>query len=159
METKALPVAILFSLAALCLPLSAAPLGTVEMNLDGVTIDLNSVERKGNVLTVKWAVTNKGSKTATVQFSLTGKHNVTTYLVDEESGTKYYALTDKEGNTLASEHAYIGADAYGISEYVEAGRTVKYWAKFPAPPPAVKTINILFSEAEPLEGIAITDKQ
>jgi hypothetical protein len=159
MKTNALRVALLLSLAVLSLPMAAQPLGTVDMNLENVTLDLNSVERKGNVLTVKWTVHNKGDKTATVQFPLTGKQNVTTYLVDEENGTKYYALTDKEGNTLASEHVYIGGDAYGISEYVEPGKSVKYWAKFPAPPPAVKSINLLFSKAEPLEGIAITEKK
>jgi hypothetical protein len=159
MTLTAKRVALLLSLMVVCLPLGAQPMATVDMNLDEVTLDLNSVERKGNVLTVKWAVHNKGAKTATVQFSLTGKQNITTYLVDEENGTKYYALTDKEGNTLASEHVYIGGDAYGISEYVEAGKSVKYWAKFPAPPPAVKSINLMFSQAEPLEGIAITDKK
>ena len=159
MKSNAFRVALLLSLALVCLPVAAQPIGSVDMNLDNVTLDLNSVERKGNVLTVKWTVHNKGEKTATVQFPLSGKQNITTYLVDEESGTKYYALTDKEGNTLASEHVYIGSDAYGISEYVEAGKSVKYWAKFPAPPPAVKSINILFSKAEPFEGIAITDKK
>jgi hypothetical protein len=158
MKTNAPRVALLLSLALVCLP-AGAQLGTVDSNLDGVTIELNSVERKGNVLTVKWSVTNSGEKTATVQYGMTGKGAVTTYLVDEESGTKYYALTDKEGHTLASEHAYVGSDVYGISQYVNAGKKVKYWAKFPAPPPAVKTINVHFTEAEPFEGVAITEKK
>jgi hypothetical protein len=133
------------------------PLATGPTNWDGVTIDLMSVERKGSVLTVKWAVRNAGAKTATVHFQMTGK-NQTTYVLDEESGTKYYALTDKEKNTLASEHVYIGADAYGIADEVEAGTTGRYWVKYPAPPPAVKTINIFFSNSDPFEGVAITDK-
>jgi len=132
------------------------PLATGPTNWEGVTIDLMSVERKGSVLTVKWAVRNQGAKTATVQFQMTGKQQ-TTYVLDEESGTKYYALTDKEKNTLASEHVYTG-DSYGISDYVEAGATNRYWAKFPAPPPAVKTINVFFSNSDPFEGVAITDK-
>ena len=158
MKTNAFRVSLLLSLAVLCLP-AAAQLGTVDSNIDGVKIDLNSVERKGNVLTVKWTVTNSAEKTATVQYGMTGKGSVSTYLVDEESGTKYYALTDKEGHTLASEHAYVGSDVYGISQYVEAGKKVKYWAKFPAPPPAVKSINVHFTQAEPFEGIAITEKK
>jgi hypothetical protein len=132
------------------------PLATGPTNWPGVTIDLMSVERKGSVLTVKWAVKSAAAKTETVQFELTGKPQ-TTYLLDEESGTKYYALTDKEGNTLASEHAYAGG-AYGISDYLEAGATNRYWAKFPAPPPAVKTINVFFTNSDPFEGVAITDK-
>ena len=158
MRTNALRVALLLSVVVVCLPV-AAQLATVDSNVDGVTIDLNSVERKGNVLTVKWTVTNKSEKNQQLEFPLSGKGSISSYLVDEESGTKYYALTDKEGHTLATEHKYIGSDTYGISQYVDAGKKAKYWAKFPAPPPAVKTINVLFTAAEPIEGVAITDKQ
>ena len=133
------------------------PLATGPTNWEGVTIDLMSVERKGSVLTVKWAVRNQGAKQSQVQFLMTGKTQ-STYVLDEESGTKYYALTDKEKNTLASEHEYVGADTYGISDYVAAGTTNRYWVKYPAPPPAVKTINIFFTNSDPFEGIAITDK-
>jgi hypothetical protein len=135
----------------------AAPMATVPMNIDGLEIDVLAVERKGNILTVKWAVRNTGSKTATVQFGLV-HDKPTTFVVDEESGTKYFVLTDKEGNALATEHAYAGG-SYGISDYVEAGQTLRYWMKLPAPPPAVKTVNIMFTNAsEPIEGAAITDK-
>ena len=133
------------------------PIASGPTNWNDVTIDLMSVERKGGVLTVKWAVKNAGAKTETVNFALSGK-NMTTYLLDEESGTKYYALTDKEKNTLASEHTYIGGDASGISDYLEAGATNRYWAKFPAPPAAVKSINILFTNSDPFVGVAIADK-
>lgn len=137
----------------LTLPVAAANLGSSPMNIEGLTIDLLSVERKGAVVTVKWAVRadaqGKGGK---VMFVLDGK-KATSYLVDEENGTKYFALTDKEGQLLASEDEYDG-----IWETVDAGKTKRFWAKFPAPPPAVKTINVLFSDADPLESIAITDK-
>jgi hypothetical protein len=135
----------------------AAGIAQSASNVAGLNIDVTAVERKGSVLTIKWAVTNSGSKTATAQFSLTGEL-VTTYLVDEENGTKYYALTDKEGHVLATEHAYTGS-SHGISQYIEAGATKRFWAKFPAPPAAVKTINILFTEAEPVEDVPITDKK
>jgi hypothetical protein len=133
------------------------PLANGATNWPGVSIDLMSVERKGSVLTVKWSVKSTAPKTETVYFTLSG-NNMTTYLLDEESGTKYYALTDKEKNTLASEHVYTGHDGFGISDYLEAGATNRYWAKFPAPPAAVKTINLFFSNSDPIEGVAITDK-
>jgi hypothetical protein len=142
---------VLFVLA-FALPLCAANLGSSPMNVDGLTIDLLSVERKGAVVTVKWAVRNGGAKTGTAMFVLDGK-KATTYLVDEENGTKYFALSDKEGQLLASEDEYDG-----IWESVEQGQTKRFWAKFPAPPPAVKSINVLFSDADPFESIAITDK-
>ena len=136
---------------------AAKPLATATTNFEGVSLDLMSVERKGSVLTVKWAVHNTGAKQVNVYFGMTGRDQ-TTYVLDEESGTKYYALTDKEKNTLASEHVYMGSDTYGINDHIEPGATARYWAKFPAPPPAVKSINVFFTKTEPFEGVAITDK-
>ena len=158
--TRALAAAAALTAVLCAAPPSSAqlkPIASGPTNWKDVTLDLMSVERKGSVLTVKWAVKNAGAKAETVQFGLSGK-NMTTYLVDEESGTKYYALTDKEKNTLASEHTYLGGDAYGISASLEAGGTGRYWAKFPAPPAAVKSINIFFTNSDPFEGVAIADK-
>ncbi|HEX4954697.1 MAG TPA: hypothetical protein VF017_14995 [Thermoanaerobaculia bacterium] len=135
----------------------AKPLASVETNWPGVTIDLASVERKASVLTVKWTVRNGAAEAKAVHFGLKGR-SVTTYLVDEESGTKYYALTDKEGNLVASESEYLGSDTYGIQENVPAGESRRYWIKFPAPPVAVKTLTVFFSNAEPLEEVPITEK-
>lgn len=135
---------------------AAKPLASVPTNTEGIELDLMSVERKGNVLTVKWAVRNTATENATAAFGLAG-NGPTTYLVDEENGTKYYALTDKEGHVLATMHEYVNGP-YGISETVKPGTTKRYWAKFPAPPPAVKTISVLFSGAEPIEDVAIVDK-
>lgn len=145
-------LALLVSAAAF----AAKPLATVSSNTEGIELDLMSVERKGNVVTVKWAVRNTGTANANAAFGLAG-NGPTTYLVDEENGTKYYALTDKEGHVLATMHEYVNGK-YGINESVKPGTTKRYWAKFPAPPPAVKTITVLFSDAEPIEDVAIADK-
>jgi hypothetical protein len=157
MQTTLRRFASLSLLILLALPLLAASLGSAPMNVKGLNLDLVSVERRGNVLTVKWAVTNTGSDQAEAKFALKGKHT-TSYAVDEESGTKYYALTDKEGNLLASASEYVGSDSYGIAESIKPGETKRYWAKLPAPPPGVKAINILFTDTEPFEAVAITDK-
>ena len=142
-------------------PLFALPIGSAETNMPGISIDLVSLERKGAVLTVKWAVRNGNTDAATgktqVKFGYMGPKS-RTYLVDEESGTKYYVLTDKEGKSVASQHEYLGADVYGINEHVEAGGTRRYWAKFPAPPPEVKVLTVFFDETEPFESAPITEK-
>lgn len=138
-------------------PVLAATLGSAPMNVDGLTLDLLSVERKGNVMTVKWAVRNDAKDAKSFEFALSG--SPTTYAVDEENGTKYYVLADKEGKSLASEHVYLGSPGSGISESVEAGQTKRFWMKLPAPPPAVKTITIHFTDTDPFESIAITDKK
>ena len=143
---------VVLSLLVCALPSLAASLGSAPMNVDGLTLDLLSVERKGNVMTVKWSVRNDAKERKKVDLDLAGAR-ATTYAVDEENGTKYFALTDKDGYILATEHEYEG-----IYEDLEPGQTKRFWAKFPAPPPAVKTINILFTDTDPFESIAITDK-
>ena len=149
--------ALLLTTLALAVPVSAAPIGSAESNIPGITVELVSLERKAAVLTVKWAIRNGGASQQQVKFGYFGPKS-RTYLVDEESGTKYFVLTDKEQKSVASQHEYLGADVYGISEYVEAGGTRRYWAKFPAPPPEVKALTVLFDETEPFESAPITEK-
>jgi hypothetical protein len=157
----ALGAAMLGTLAATAraqAPAPAKPMATNTTNWgEGVVADLMSVERKGSILTVKWAVRNTTAAQVGVKFGLVGRDQ-TTYVVDEESGTKYYVLTDKEKHGLASEHAYVGADTYGIDDHVAAGATARYWMKLPAPPPAVKAISVFLTKVEPFESVAIADK-
>jgi ABC-type uncharacterized transport system substrate-binding protein len=153
-------VLVVFLAIAATAPAAAAaaqPLASAPTNWQGVTLDLMSVERKGSVVTVKWATRNEGAEQSHVQFGLVGA-NAKTYLVDEENGTKYFALTDKEGKGLASKHDGVGNNVYGVSDYIPAGATLRYWAKFPAPPPAVRTLTLLFDETEPFEEVPVTDK-
>jgi hypothetical protein len=132
------------------------PIASAPTNWNGVTIDLMAVQRKGSVLTVKWAVHNGGSSQTEVSFPLTGE-GPTTYVVDEDAGTKYYVLTDKEKHALASMSEWTGSNTYGIKEWIKPGETKWYWMKLPAPPPQVKTLTIFFSNSQPFEDVAITD--
>ena len=154
-------VCLLLATLAFAVPVAAATIGSAETNTPGISLDLVSLERKGSVLTLKWAIRNGNTDAATgrqqVKFGLLGP-KARTYLVDEESGTKYFVLTDKEGKSVASQHEYLGSDVYGVSEYVEAGGTRRYWAKFPAPPPEVKVLTVFFDETEPFESAPITEK-
>lgn len=152
---------LLFATLALAGPVAAATIGSAETNTPGISVDLISLERKAAVLTLKWAVHNSNTDASTgkksVRFGYNGA-NARTYLVDEESGTKYFVLTDKEGKSVASKHEYIGPEAYGVNESIESGGTLRYWAKFPAPPPEVKVLTVFFDETEPFESAPITEK-
>lgn len=134
---------------------AAEPLASAYTNWDDVSLDLMAVERRGNVLTVKWAVHNEGDSNVDVGFALKG--NAGSYVVDEESGTKFFVLTDKEGACLASQSAYVGSNQTGITGRIEPGKTKRYWMKLPAPAPEVKEVTVFFDGTEPLEGIAIKD--
>ena len=157
MTANRIRLAVFLIIIAFSAQLACAALATSQMNKDGLSLDVTAVERKGNVLTVKWAVKNSGSDSTSFIFNLSGDHT-TTYAVDEENGKKYYVLHDSEKHALASADEYTGSGS-GITDRVAAGQTKRYWMKLPAPPAAVKKINIFFTDAEPVEDVAITDKQ
>jgi hypothetical protein len=136
---------------------AAEPIATAFTNWDDVTLELMVVERRSRVLTVKWAVRNERDGSQKVQFALTG-NGARTYVVDEESGTKYFALQDEEGSCLASECVYLNSSSHGISEEIDGGKTRRYWMKLPAPPPEVSNVTVFFDETEPLEDVPISER-
>jgi hypothetical protein len=115
-----------------------------------------SVVRKRSVLTVKWAAVNQGNSEQKIFFGFRGKN--VCYAVDEESGTKYYVLSDKEGNPLAPANDWVDSDTGGSVRKLEPGATARFWMKLPAPPPEVTEISLFLNETEPLEDMPITDK-
>ena len=143
--------------AALLAPAAAQPIRSAETEWSGVTLDIHSVERKAGVLTVKWGVRNQGDSAQDVGFCLLSGQHVRTYVVDMESGTKYYVLTDKEGHALATASGYVG-DGYGPSKKVEPGRQARFWMKLPAPPPEIDSVMLVFDGLfEPLEDVPISE--
>jgi len=137
-------------------PLAAAePLESAETNWDGITVHLMSLVRKGSVLTVKFSAVNEGTERQDVAFGFAGKN--VCYAVDEESGSKYYVLTDKEGNPVASAKDWLPG-AVGINRGLEPGKSLRVWMKLPAPPPEVTTISLFLNETDPIEDVPITDK-
>jgi hypothetical protein len=134
---------------------AADAVAVAETNWEGVTVDIMSVTRKGNVLTVKFAAVNNGDESRKVAFGFTG--NNVCYAVDEESGTKYYVLTDEEGNPVASAKDWMPNSTFGINRDIEPGKTLRVWMKLPAPPPEVTTISLFLNETDPLEDVPITD--
>ena len=129
---------------------------TAETNWEGVAVHVMSVVRKGSVLTVKFAAVNDGTEAQDVAFGFKG--NDVCYAVDEESGTKYYVLTDKEGNPLASAKDWMPNSTTGLRREVKAGGSLRVWMKLPAPPPEVTTISLFLNETDPIEDVAITDQ-
>jgi hypothetical protein len=132
------------------------PIATAETNWEGVTVHVMSVVRKSNVLTVKLAAVNNGSAPQKVAFGFTG--NDVCYAVDEESGSKYYVLTDKEGNPVASAKEWMPNSTKGINREIESGKTLRVWMKLPAPPPEVEVITLFLNETDPIEDVPITDQ-
>ena len=135
---------------------AADPIATADTNWDGVTVDVMSVTRKGNVMTVKFAAVNGGGEARQVAFGFTG--NDVCYAVDEDSGSKYYVLTDEEGNPVASAKEWMPNSTSGINREVAPGLALRVWMKLPAPPPEVTSISLFLNETEPIEDVPITDR-
>ena len=154
-QTASLAVAA--AVILLCAPVEAAdPIATGETNWEDVSIDVMSVSRKGSVLTVKFAAVNNGGSKQQIAFGFKG--NDVCYAVDEESGTKYYVLTDEEGNPVASAKDWMPNSTAGINREVEPGKSLRVWMKLPAPPPEVSSISLFLNETDPIEDVPITDK-
>jgi hypothetical protein len=142
---------------SVCSPVAAAgePMATVETNWEDVTVNLMTVTRKGSVLTVKFSAVNNGSDSRKVAFGFAG--NDVCYAVDEESGSKYYVLTDKEGNPVASAKDWMPNSTTGINREIASGKSMRVWMKMPAPPTEVRAISIFLNETDPFENVPITD--
>lgn len=131
------------------------PIATADTNWEDVTVNIMTVSRKGNILTVKFAAVNNGSETQKVAFGFTG--NDVCYVVDEENGSKYYVLTDEEGNPVASAKEWMPNSTSGINREIAPGKTLRVWMKLPAPPPEVSAISLFLNETDPIEDVPITD--
>lgn len=156
-QYQVLTMTLVVAVASLCPSVEAAdPIATADSNWEDVSVDVMSVTRKANVLTVKFTAVNNGGEKQQLAFGFTG--NDVCYAVDEESGTKYYVLTDEEGNPVASAKDWMPNSTNGLNREVEPGKSLRVWMKLPAPPPEISTISLFLNETDPIEDVPITDK-
>jgi hypothetical protein len=118
----------------------ADALDSQNTNWGSVVADVLEFKRKGNVLTAVGRLRNEGL----VELNLSAA-----YLLDEAQGKKYKALVDENGDVIGCCH---GTTALG------ATAQLGFWVKFPAPPPEVKTITLVFPQTTPFENLPIQDQ-
>jgi hypothetical protein len=63
---------------------------------------------------------------------------------------KYFVLTDSEKQPLWGKTTG--------NESLAPGQSYRWWAKFPAPPAAVKSISLLTPVASPFDDVPISDQ-
>ena len=116
---------------------------------DGVTVELVSVTRGDNDLTIKFKYANTGSKTVEFYKSNYGHDNIAAlvYYIDPKNKKKYTAIKDAEGKPLAS---------LGENIKLEAGGSKPGWVKLPAPPADTTAITVVLPGAPPFEKVPIT---
>ncbi len=130
---------------------STSVIQTQETNFTGVVAELTECKRKEGVLTVKVRLRNTSSETA--RFHLLESREYDKFYVTADS-KKYFMLKDSEGAPLAPQWGPGG----GLSVSLNKGQVYLWWAKYPAPPPGVKKINLVMPIASPFEDVPISDQ-
>jgi hypothetical protein len=115
---------------------------------DGVVVELQSVTRGDNDVTVKFKYTNNGSKPAEFHHSNYGHANIAAevYYIDPKNKKKYTPLKDSEGKPVAS-----------LAENIRLGpaESKAAWVKLPAPPADTATVTVVLPGAPPFEKVTV----
>lgn len=151
--TQTMPTTATTATPATAAPAAAAPatasLQSQETNWPGVTAEVTEFRRKGNTLTAKVRLTNKGS--AWVEPEIFWKD---VSLIDAAGGKKYEVLKDEKGTSIASLNPSYADRWYAR---IEPATSQVIWMKFPAPPPDVKTITLQMPQMPPFDDLKIQD--
>ena len=128
---------------------AAGALATQQTNWKGVTAEVTEFRRKGNTLTAKVRLVNRGSERAEADI-----HFEEVYLIDTGAGKKYNVLKDEKNEYIASLRTGWTNRWY---DNITAGESYVLWMKFPAPPPETKAITLQLPGMPPFEDLAIQE--
>ena len=135
-------------------PVSTAPsagaLATQETNWKGIVAEVTEFRRKGNTLTAKVRLTNRGSEESKAEIVYKEA-----YLIDTAGGKKYEVLKDEKGTPIAS--LTQGWNDRWYDSHLKPGDSQLIWMKFPAPPPETKAITLQIPNTPPFEDVTIQD--
>ena len=123
---------------------SSGVIQTQETTYPGVVAEFTECRRKEGVLNIRVRFHNTSDKQVPIHVfnGDQGKYYVTA------KNKKYFILKDSEG-------AYV---AEQFDDWVPAGGSHTWWAKYPAPPADIKKINLMTPITTPFEDVPITDQ-
>lgn len=159
---RAVAAATLLSALALALPGcgksekpkagAAQPAGRLagETNVAGVVAEVVEARRKDGVLTIQVRYRNTSDKPLTF-YPLSGAKFDAYYVTAEDK--KYLVLRDEENRPLAPQ-VNPGGNVFAS---LQPGASFIWWAKYPAPPAAVKKISYYTPLTPPFDDVPITD--
>lgn len=131
---------------------AAEALPTQDTHTAGVVAEITEATRKQGVLSVKIRLRNTSSKEARIDvLGYMGRYPQYYVVADAK---KYFILHDSEKVPLASSSDQAGFLRADISP----GGTWTWWAKYPAPPAAVKTMSYYTPIAPPFDDVPIADR-
>jgi len=121
-----------------------------ETNVAGVAAEVLEARRKDGVLTVQVRYRNTSDK-ALVFYPLSGAKFDAYYVTAEDK--KYLVLRDEENRPLAPQ-VNPGGNVFAS---LQPGASFIWWAKYPAPPAAIKKISYHTPVTPPFDDVPITD--
>jgi hypothetical protein len=130
-------------------PAGGPALATQDSNWPGVVVEVVEFRRKGNTLTAKLRITNRGTAQAEPHV-----HYAESYLMDAAAGKKYEVLKDEKGAFIAALRSGYDNQWY---DYLKPAQSATIWMKFPAPPLEVKAVTLQVPGVPPFEDLAIQD--
>ena len=124
-----------------------------DTNTTGVVAELTECNRKDGVLSVKVRLRN--TSTAQVDFTIfENRDDLPKFYVTAEN-KKYFILTDSEKAPLTTQ---MDAGYPWLKLHIAPGGSYQWWARYPAPPPSVKTLTFYTGWTPPFDDVPITDK-
>ncbi len=121
-----------------------------ETNVAGVAAEVVEARRKDGVLTIQVRYRNTSDKELSF-YPLSGAKFDAYYVTAEDK--KYLVLRDEENRPLAP----LINPAGDVYVSLKPGASVIWWAKYPAPPAAIKKISYHTPVTAPFEDVPITD--
>jgi hypothetical protein len=131
-------------------PAKTVVIQSQDTNVTGVVAELTDCTRKDGVLTVKVRLHNTSSVKA--DFRLIKSRDYTRFYVTAEN-KKYFILTDSEKVPLAPQPTTTDGH---LDVNIAPGGSYTFYAKYPAPPPSVKTLSLYTPLTTPFDDVPIS---
>lgn len=135
-------------------PATTAAIATSEGETPGLRVDITELKRSsGGGLSLKLVVHNNSDKAVSYRSHWLGDTTVSSdysavggiHLIDPVGKKKYFVTRDSDMKCVCSTDL----------NDVKAGAQTNLWAKFPAPPPEVKTVSVIVPHFAPMDDVPI----
>ena len=140
--------------AAAPAPPAPAGLATADGETSGVTAVVHELKRtSGGTVSLKLSITNGSQEDVSFGYGFADpSHEVIDFnsiggvqLIDEANRKKYFVVRDSDGKAVCSQKL----------KDIKPGETTNLWARFPAPPPEVKTISVVVPHFSPMDDVPL----
>lgn len=134
-------------------PGGGSPLAVAEGETAGVRAEVTELRRSsGGTVNLKFTLVNDSTEQVGFGYAFVEKDKGYgdiggVHLIDQTAKKKYFVARDSEGNCVCSRD----------QKDLPPGQKRNLWAKFPAPPPGVKTISIVIPRFSPLDDVPVSE--